>query len=192
MARPRSFDIDTALDAALDVFWSHGFEATSITDLTDAMGIQRGSLYQAFGDKKALFLQAMDRYLRKGRATSREALQDAASPMEGLRAWFELMFASCPSRKGCFAVNSTVELAAHDSDVAKVTSSHWRQMEALLVETIERGQTDGEIRDDLTPRDISRLLLSTLAGAQALDRQKTRRDVSPASFAGLLSTLLSS
>lgn len=61
--RPRAFDIDAALDAALEVFWRQGFEGTSITDLTDAMGINRPALYYAFGDKKALFFRAPERYL---------------------------------------------------------------------------------------------------------------------------------
>lgn len=192
MARPRSFDTATALGAALDVFWTHGYEATSITDLTEAMGIQRGSLYQAFGDKKSLFLQALESYLDSGRAAAKETLEGAESAADGIRSWFEKAVSGCPSKKGCFLVNATVEMSPHDPDVAKITSSHWRRMEDLLEETVARGQEAGDIRTDLGAREIARLLLSTLAGAQALDRQKARRDVSPAAFSGVLTTLLAS
>ncbi|MEM1447807.1 MAG: TetR/AcrR family transcriptional regulator [Planctomycetota bacterium] len=190
MARPRSFDTDTALDAALETFWSHGYEGTSISDLTEAMGIQRGSLYQAFGDKKALFLSALERYLDQGREMTRAKLAGAASAADGLREWLESALGGCPSKKGCFLVNATVEMSPHDSDVARITQAHWRRMEEVIAEAVERGQEAGELRSDVEPRDLARLVLSTLAGAQALDRQKARRDVAPGAFSELVTTLI--
>ncbi|MEM9801953.1 MAG: TetR/AcrR family transcriptional regulator, partial [Planctomycetota bacterium] len=155
-----------------------------------AMGIQRGSLYQAFGDKKALFLAALERYLAVGRAAAEETIASAESPAAGLRTWLEAAMASGPERKGCFAVNATVELSSHDPDVAQVTADHWRQLETLLAETLERAREAGEIRGDVEPLDAARLLVASLAGAQVLARQKARGRGSPAVLASVLGTLL--
>ena len=76
MGRPRSFDIDRALDRALQVFWRKGYEGTSLSDLTKAVGVNRPSLYAAFGDKKALFRKALDRYLTGPAAYTQEALKE--------------------------------------------------------------------------------------------------------------------
>ena len=72
--RPRAFDVDEALDAAMRVFWKHGYEGASLSELTEAMGINRPSLYAAFGDKESLFKKAVDRYMERGSAVWREAL----------------------------------------------------------------------------------------------------------------------
>mgnify|MGYP001795819388 CR=1 FL=1 len=81
-------------------------------------------------------------------------------------------------------------MSPHDSDVARITQAHWRRMEEVIAEAVERGQEAGELRSDVEPRDLARLVLSTLAGAQALDRQKARRDVAPGAFSELVTTLI--
>lgn len=190
MGRPRSFDEDTALDAALDLFWSKGYEATSITDLTEAMGIQRGSLYQAFGDKKTLFLTALERYLAAGRAQCEALLAEKDSAIQGLMAWCEKSLTGCPSRKGCFAVNTTVELAPHDKDIAKVTAKHWAEVEEILTRVVKEGQSQGELRSDAAPEAVARMLISCLAGTQVLDKQRSRRDLTPSAFSALVEGLI--
>src|SRR6202162_5101287 len=76
MGRPRSFDLDEALDSALQVFWRKGYEGTSLSDLTKAVGVNRPSLYAAFGDKEALFRKVLDRYLKGPAAYTQEALRE--------------------------------------------------------------------------------------------------------------------
>ena len=190
MARPRSFDPETALGAALEVFWTKGFEATSISDLVEAMGIQRGSLYQTFGDKKALFLRALEGYLAQGLAHSDELLASAESPLAGIGQWFQDAMTKCPSRLGCFGVNVTAELSGQDKNVAAITDGHWKALERVLVRTLSRGQEQGEIRNDLSPEELSRLLLNSLAGAQALGKQRSRRSQQAMAFSETLISLL--
>ena len=84
MGRPREFDEDGVLERALHVFWRLGYEATSVTDLMEATGLAKGSLYKAFGDKRSLFLKALDRYLERGRDALRHTLTDAPTVREGL------------------------------------------------------------------------------------------------------------
>lgn len=112
MVRQREFDTDKALDAAMHTFWDKGFEAASLNDLTTAMGIQRPSLYAAFGDKKELFETALRRYTTQHAAQVRARLQQGSSVREAFRGLFEHIGAEGivtePSH-GCFCINTMVE-----------------------------------------------------------------------------------
>ena len=174
MARPREFDIDEALDAALGLFWRKGFEATSMADLTAAMGIQKGSLYQAFGDKKSLFLRALDRYTAGGREGLKEMVESQA-PIEVLRSWIGMACGKGASEdgapRGCFCVNVTTELAPHDEDVAARLDEHWSGVRELLAKVVKDGQTAGELRANLNPDRTAQSLVAFVAGTQVLARQ---------------------
>ena len=87
MARPREFDMNQALDAALNTFWTQGYEATSMTDLMEATGLHKGSLYKAFEDKHDLFMKSLTRYLDNAWTMSQATLTEAQKPLDGLRAW---------------------------------------------------------------------------------------------------------
>src|ERR671910_2905737 len=97
MARPREFDIDEALDAAMGAFWVRGYEATSLADLMQVMGLQKGSIYKAFGDKHALFLSALQRYLDQMYAAQRQALANATSPRATIQAWLDRLIEGAPA-----------------------------------------------------------------------------------------------
>src|SRR4051794_10245650 len=165
MARPRAFDTDAAVGAARDVFWAHGYEATSIDDLTRAMGLGRASLYHAFGDKHALFLRALDRYgsdrmgdLRRGLASASCARAAIANVLHGTvdALW------SDDERRGCLLVNATTELAATDPAVAMRAGEGFERVAAEFRSVLERGQHTGEIRPDLDARAAGRYLAHTL------------------------------
>ncbi|MGO4272706.1 TetR/AcrR family transcriptional regulator, partial [Paenibacillus sp. TAF58] len=117
MARIREFDEQKALDAAMHVFWEKGFEATSLSDLTSKMGIQRPSIYSAFGDKKELFEAALRKYTQFHASNVRARLQKKSSIKEAFRSYFGSVVAEGyeegPNR-GCFCLNTMVELAPHD------------------------------------------------------------------------------
>lgn len=190
MARPREFDVDVALSAALEAFWSKGYEATSLQDLTEAMGIQKGSLYKAFGDKKALFLRALGAYLEAGRRRLAKALA-AEEPLAALGAWLEGRGPDCDVRgpRGCFVVNATVELAPHDAEVAALTGDHWRKLERVVAEALRRGQAAGAVRKDRGAAEMARLLVGFQAGAMVLARQGPRRAPDPGTCELLLDSL---
>src|ERR687891_349404 len=97
MARPREFDIDEALEAAMGAFWVRGYEATSLADLMQAMGLQKGSIYKAFGDKHALFLCALQRYLDQMYEAQRAMLTGATSPRVALQAWLDQLIEAAPA-----------------------------------------------------------------------------------------------
>jgi TetR/AcrR family transcriptional repressor of nem operon len=168
MARPKEFDEETALAAALEVFWEKGFEATSVQDLTERMGIQKASLYNTFGDKRALFVRALDAYSTDTIAWYRQIL-DLDRPgtvREAFRRLFQELTRACADEdcRGCMCVNSAVELARQDPAVGAMLDRHERALEELFSQTIHRGQQTGEIPTALDTTATARYLLNVIAG----------------------------
>jgi len=121
MARPREFDEAVALDAAMDCFWREGYEATSVRDLAARMGITGTSLYNAFGDKRSLFRQALQRYAERSTRERIARLESTLPPKQAIRAFLgEIVERSLDDRdrRGCLLVNSALEIAPHDPEVA--------------------------------------------------------------------------
>ncbi len=161
MARPREFDVDEALQAAMEAFWDRGFEATSLADLMEATGLQKGSIYKAFGSKHELFTQALTRYLDDVYAKMQKALAGPESAKQGVRRWLKLILRLCneqDQRRGCFAVNSVVELGPHDEATASRLRKHFARVEKLLAKTITRGQKRSEIRRDRSAEELAEVL----------------------------------
>ncbi len=170
MARPREFDVDEALQAAMEAFWDRGFEATSLADLMEATGLQKGSIYKAFGSKHELFTQALARYLDDVYAKMQIALEGPESAKQGVRRWLKLIIQLCneqDKRRGCFAVNSVVELGPHDEATASRLRRHFARVEKLLANTIARGQVRGEIRNDRSPEELAEVLFLFAKGMLA-------------------------
>jgi len=178
MVRQREFDTDKALDAAMRIFWDKGFEATSLTDLTSGMGIQRPSLYAAFGDKKELFETALRRYTTLHAAQIRSRLQSEGSVKQAFRALFEHIGAegdvSEPSH-GCFCINTMVELAPHDSKFAVLTREHQMYLAVIFQETIERGQRSGELPGNLNASAAAKSLVISMIGLTVLMKSGPER-----------------
>ena len=167
MARPREFDMDVALDAAMSTFWTQGYDATSMTDLVEATGLQKGSIYKAFEDKHDLFVKSLTRYLEGAHKAMHAALTEADSPMEGLRAWMQNVVLLCcdqPVQRGCLAMNAAVELGPHDEKVSDLLQGHHARASRLLTDTIASGQQAGQIRTDLSAEKLSQSLFVFAAG----------------------------
>ena len=169
MARPREFDEAEVLAKAMDVFWTHGYDPTSITDLMDATGLAKGSLYKGFGDKKHLFAFALDAYLAD--ANSRLAECDASSEtgreaLEQVFAGVVAMSTGSGVRRGCLSVNSAIELGPHDSTVRNRLRRNTRQKEDTFATIISRGIADGSLRKDLDPQAAARCITTMTNGLQ--------------------------
>ena len=178
MARPREFDIEEALAKALDVFWSQGYEATSISDLMDATGLAKGSLYKGYSDKKSLFMLALDSYLLR----ANEALTEIATTHDSGREALEKIFTSVVGmstsgnvRKGCFSVNTTIELAPHDSDVRTRLRRNTRQKEKTIADVIRRGIADGSLRKSLNPEMTASYVTTVMNGLQVRGKLGTTK-----------------
>ena len=167
MARPREFDVDLALDAAMGTFWTQGYEATSMTDLVEATGLQKGSLYKAFADKHDIFMQSLSRYLEGAYEKMSEVLSGTPTPVDGLRGWLLGVVMLCRDQRvqrGCFAMNTAVELGPHDTEARALIQRHHARASSLLTETIVRGQQSGQIRTDLSADQLSNSLFVFSAG----------------------------
>ncbi len=167
VGRPREFDVEEALDAAMEAFWAKGYEATSLMDLVSATGLHKGSLYKAFGDKHSLFIQALKRYVQSMRRAKNETLAAAKSPLDGIRAVMHAMVEfldDSPSPMGCLAINSLIELAPHDSEVKAIMLDHIDRMRSSLCKVVIEAQAAGQMSKSRPPELITAMLMTMLAG----------------------------
>jgi len=173
MARPRAFDREAVLDRAMTAFWSKGYEATSIEDLVDRMGIQRGSLYGAFGDKRALFLAALERYQQVVARELIETLEAPGSGLDAIRRFFRLRVASALDRRrppGCLMTNSAVELSRRDRGAAARVGGSLVKMEAAFRRALERARAAGEVSEGRDLRALARFLTSSAQGLSVMSK----------------------
>lgn len=179
MGRPREFERDVVLDRAMQVFWTRGYAATSIHHLVDQMGIQRGSLYDTFGDKRALFFAAIDRYDQVVTAKLLAALDDPRGK-NAIRRFFRLKvdLALEPGRpRGCLVTNSATELASRDRGTARRVGAVLTKIEAAFHRAVVRAQKAGEIEPTRNPRALARFLTSSAQGLSVMAKTFPERAV---------------
>ena len=184
MARHKEFDRDEALHKAMEVFWSRGYEAASVGELVKHMGINRQSLYDTFGDKQALYLQALDRYREVEGRKMFELLERPGSVKKALRQLFEGVVAGSlcgGERRGCFVGNAMSERAGRCTETAARTCGQLAAAEGALHRALLRAKREGEIDGGRDLRAVARFLYSSLQGlqlmAKATQDRKALRDV---------------
>lgn len=166
MGRPRGFDEDAALEAAMRVFWEKSYEGASIADLTEAMGINRSSMYAAFGDKESIFHRVMERY-REGpmtyirQALAEPSLREVVAAL--LRGTAE--FLSIPGNpRGCLSIQGALACGT-DAEPVKQSIIDWRKSgEAALKKRLQQAQSEGELAAGIQPADFARYMSSVMAG----------------------------
>lgn len=177
MARTRAFDIERCLERATDLFWNRGYTGTSIQDLVAETGVERGSLYAAFGGKRGLFLAALEAYdrdVRRRRLAEAERTTSALGCIERVfRNWVPELIDG--ERRGCFLTNTAIELAPHDSEVAEIVDKKQAEIEAFFVRKIREAQAAGEVRPELDAASAGAGLLASLLGMLVLARSRPDR-----------------
>jgi len=183
MGRPKQFDPDGAVDKAMGLFWRKGFADTTPQDLVAELGIGKGSLYNTFASKRALFDLALRRYIEMRVAGIVETLNGPGSVTERLRtALGRLAEADVAlSSRGCLAVNTAVELAGSDEAAADAVSRMFHRLEDEFRAVISQGQRSGEIAADRDAAELASLLLTSFIGMSVLaktgDAERLRRVV---------------
>jgi len=180
MARPREFDEATALEAAMDCFWRDGYEGTSVRDLAARMGITGTSLYNAFGDKRSLFRQSLQRYAERSTRERIARLEATLPPKQALRAFLgEIVERSLDDsdRRGCLLVNSALEIAPHDRELGAEVAARLAEIEAFFCRALAAAQADGSVPPDRDSTDHARLLLGVTLGLRVLARSNPNREL---------------
>ncbi|MFB7331364.1 TetR/AcrR family transcriptional regulator [Streptomyces adustus] len=174
MARSKEFDPDATLDAALELFWRRGYEATSMADLVERLGIGRASIYATYGNKHDLYLKALERY---GETRDPLLLRELSQPGPALPAVravvrrFAAEAAAEDSRaRGCFVTNTAAELAPHDAAAARRVELSWEHLETLLHSALVRAQAQGELPPHREPRTLARMLLVLMQGLRVVGK----------------------
>ena len=178
MPRTKEFEPEAALQQAMELFWQKGYEATSMRDLLRGMGIGRGSFYGTFGDKRSLFLAALDRFERTGTAWILEALE-GPEPMAAIRYVFERTvenLVGSEPRRGCLLANSAVELAPHDPEVAERISRYVRRTEDAFERALVRARSAGDLPEKEDPTSLARFLVNNLHGLRVMARAGAPRE----------------
>lgn len=172
MPRTRTFDEHEVTRRARDAFHDHGYAATSVEQLTAATGLQRSSLYGAFGDKHRLFLRAFGQYCGEEMATvEAELAGDDAGAFDRLARHLRSKTADpAASRRGCLLAKAGAEMAGEDPEVARIAADAYATYERAVTMCVAGAQAAGKIRDDIEPAAAGALLLATLRGIEALGR----------------------
>ena len=172
--RPREFDVDQALDRALMLFWRKGYEGTTLPELTRAMGINRPSLYAAFGSKEGLFRKALDRYDEGPSAYQSEALKEPTARAVAQRLLDGAIAVMTDRRnpRGCLMVQGALACGEAAESVRKELISRRLASEAAIRERFERALSDGDLPADAHPADLARYIVAVLQGiaVQAVGR----------------------
>jgi TetR/AcrR family transcriptional repressor of nem operon len=180
MARPREFDEAAALDAAMDCFWRNGYEASSVRDLAARMGITGTSLYNAFGDKRSLFRQSLQRYAERSTRERIARLESTLPPKQAVCAFLgEIVERSLDDRdrRGCLLVNSALEIAPHDPELGAELAARLGEIEAFFRRAVTAAQADGSAPLGRDPPDLARLLLGVTLGVRVLARANPQREL---------------
>ncbi|MCO5971208.1 MULTISPECIES: TetR/AcrR family transcriptional regulator [Actinoallomurus] len=173
MARTKEFDPDAVLQKAMELFWERGYEATSMADLVEHLGIARASIYATFGGKHDLYLKAYERYARTRDLNVVEMLSQPGPVLPAVRALVRAYAeesAADPRRRGCMVVNTAVELAGRDPQAARRVDASWDTVETALTSALTRARAQGELPADKDPRALARFLLVLLQGMRVLGR----------------------
>ena len=173
----KNFDEDVALRRAGETFWTHGYDATSMTDLLDAMGIQKGSFYATFGSKRDAYLRSLEQYVDERFADFRDAAT-GMEPRRGLETLIELVFEDCAGReghRGCMLINCALELAHTDTKAQRIVQSALDLHAASYAELITAAQKTGSISSRLDADATSKGLLAIVIGMRVYARSGAPR-----------------
>jgi TetR/AcrR family transcriptional regulator, transcriptional repressor for nem operon len=186
MPRPPAFNSDTALSAALETFWRSGYNGSSIQVLLDAMGLNRGSLYNSFGDKQTLFRKAIDHYYQHVTRLVVALLEQSPNPVQGMVAVFELSLIDLPDleiQKGCLLVNTVSELSDTEPELARHALRLLQEVREAFAHALQRAADSGQWSNpDADPWQAAELLFNFLTGLRVtarfdIDREEIRATV---------------
>lgn len=180
--RPKEFDPNEALDAAIDLFWSRGFEGCSMSQLVGEMAINRQSVYDTFGDKRGLFVEALAKYMDRVGQEIGATLTQGASPLGRVRSFLRRIADRTTSGdgRGCLLTNAIVEIGPHDAEIREMIAARMRLLEDRLAQTLREAVAAKELSASANPRQLARLLLAVMQGSIVLSKARMTASVNDA------------
>ena len=169
----KNFDVEETIGKAMQVFWEKGYEGASIADLTEATGVKRQSLYNAIGDKRRFFVRSLLKYDTENRQATLASLEARGEPRQAIVDLFAGIAQEAiedPARRGCFLVNTALELARHDDEVRTLVTSALEDFRAFFERMIEHGKVRGEIPETVDAAAAASGLLGLFLGIRVLAR----------------------
>ena len=175
----KAFDETDVINKVMHVFWEKGYEATSISDLTEATGIQRGSLYNAFDGKKELFMKSLLKYDVEQRRAMLKQLESMDDPLKAFSVLFDTLVQRAiddPKKKGCFLVNTSLYISQQDEEIQRIVTEALNEFAMFFERLIKRGQKLGVIPATVSARPTSQALLSIVVGIRVIGRGTLNKD----------------
>ena len=172
MPTEKSFNVDEAIENAMLLFWKKGYKNTSISDLLDSTGLNRGSFYNAFGSKRNLFILTLMKYDRESRVELDE-LTLIGSPTKAIEVFFHCLIdktVSDPDKKGCFTVNTLINITSYDDEIQKIARDSFHSVETFFKQMIKLGHVRGEISKDVSAEKTAISLASLMVSIRVLGR----------------------
>lgn len=170
----KSFEESDVIERVMHVFWQKGYAATSISDITEATGIKRGSLYNAFEGKDDLFLRSLLKYDSEKRQALLQRIAEIENPRDAISTLFSTIIKNSlndPDKKGCLLVNTSLELPHHNNkDVQKVVTDGFKQLTTFFEQAIQQGKLTGDIPQTVNARSTAKALLACLVGIRVMGR----------------------
>ncbi|MFC3157338.1 transcriptional regulator, TetR family [Chryseobacterium arachidis] len=173
MARTKEFNEDQVLDKAIEIFWYKGYNGTSAQDLVTHLGLSRSSLYDTFGDKQKLFVASLKKYQKQSQDQIVELFDTSENIKETLQNIFkQAVIESLEDRitKGCFMVNTSIELAVHDSEISEIVQNNTQIMEGIFTKAMQKGQDLEQISKNMDAKTLARFIFNNYSGIRVLAR----------------------
>lgn len=180
MARTKVFDEEIVLNKAVNLFWEKGYNGTSAQDLVDELGISRSSLYDTYGDKFQLFKNSLLQYRKKFAGAMIEMIEKSVDYEKTLKDIFQYVVTESLQEKcskGCFMVNSSIELAPHNSEIAQIVNDNMKDIEDALFRLIKKGQDIGQFSTSHSARSLARFIFNTISGLRVASKSGTDKKV---------------
>ncbi len=193
--RPREFDEEKALQAAMEVFWQKGYEATSCDDLLSAMGINSGSMYAAFGDKQSLYQKALEYYCHNQLHQLTDGLENGpGTPLERIQGMFQMMAANVTERgyKGCFIGNTLLEFDNDSIHIIEMASNAMKVLQEAIKKTLTAAKQEGELSTSAKPATLAAFLANTAQGLNIMSKAGTDKKTMQAIVQTALTTVKNS
>ena len=165
--RPRKAEPEVALAAAMSAFWKKGYEATSMSDLTEATGLHKASLYQIFGDKHQLFVSALKLYFNKIAKAQKDSRNGEEDPIKAIKASVNSTIDQCAEGKGCLAVNSLIEVAPFDAEIDRILKQFRQRLDNHLAKLVDEAKNKKLVAESIDTKEAVRLISVFLHGLSA-------------------------